>query len=49
MLRFGKEKVAKEIFHGVKNIYIYIWNFNVDNIVISKLVQTKTNSKYLTG
>ena len=30
-----------------KCIYIYIWNFNVDNIVISKLVQTKTNSKYL--
>ena len=23
------------------------WNFKVDNIVISKLVKTKTNSKYL--
>ena len=24
-----------------------IWDANVDNIVISKLVKTKTNSKYL--
>ena len=24
-----------------------IWDANVDNIVISKLVETKTNSKYL--
>ena len=24
-----------------------IWSFNVDNTVISKLVETKTNSKYL--
>ena len=26
---------------------IEIWDANVDNIVISKLVETKTNSKYL--
>ena len=26
-----------------------IWDVNVDNIVISKLVETKTNSKYLIG
>ena len=26
-----------------------IWDVNVDNIVISKLVKTKTNSKYLIG
>ena len=26
-----------------------IWDVNIDNIVISKLVETKTNSKYLTG
>ena len=25
------------------------WDVNVDNIVISKLVKTKTNSKYLIG
>ena len=23
-----------------------IWNINIDNIVISKLIETKTNSKY---
>ena len=27
---------------------MHIWDVNVDNIVISKLVKTKTNSKYLT-
>ena len=26
-----------------------IWDINVDNIGISKLVKTKTNSKYLIG
>ena len=30
-------------------INIKIGNYNVDNIVISKLVKTKTNSKYLIG
>ena len=29
--------------------HIKVWNVNVDNIVISKLVKTKTNSKYLIG
>ena len=28
---------------------IKIWDIGVDNIVISKLVKTKTNSKYLIG
>ena len=28
---------------------IKIWDVNVDNIVISKLVKTETNSKYLIG
>ena len=28
---------------------IKIWDIDVDNIVISKLVETKTNSKYLIG
>ena len=28
---------------------INFWDANVDNIVISKLVKTKTNSKYLIG
>ena len=26
-----------------------IWDVNVDNIVISRLVKTETNSKFLTG
>ena len=28
---------------------IKIWDVNVDNIVISKLIETKTNTKYLIG
>ena len=28
---------------------ITIWDVNVDNIVISKLIKRKTNSKYLIG
>ena len=28
---------------------IKIWDVNVDNLITSKLVKTKTNSKYLTG
>ena len=26
-----------------------IWNVDIDNIVISNLIETKTNSKYLIG
>ena len=47
MLRSRKKKVAKEKFCGAKKT-INIWNAYVDNVVISKLVETKTNSKYLT-
>ena len=47
MLRFGKTKIAKE-FYGAK-AQIKIWEFNVNNIVISKFVETKNNSKYLIG
>ena len=28
---------------------IKTWNVNVDNVVISKLIETKTNSKHLIG
>ena len=52
MLRFGETKVAKEKFYGKKQIKkkkINIWHVNVDDIVISKLDEIKTNSKYLTG
>ena len=46
MLRFGQTKVTKEKFYPVKKT-MKISDVNVDNIVISKLVETKTNSKYL--
>ena len=45
---FGKTKVAKEEFYGRKKP-IKIWDVNVDNIDISKSVETKYNSKYLIG
>ena len=48
MVKFGKKEIAKQKFYAAKKP-IKIWNVNVDNIVISKLVKTKTNSKYLIG
>ena len=48
MLRFYKIKVAKEQFYGAKNP-LKIWDINVDNIGISKLVGIKNNSKYIIG
>ena len=48
MLRFGNTKVEKEGFYGAKKP-IKIWDVHVDNIIISKLVDTKNNSKYLIG
>ena len=48
MVRFGDREIAKGKFHTSKRL-IKIWDVNVDNIVISKLVKTKTNSKYLIG
>ena len=47
-MRFGEKKIAEEKFFCCKNC-IKIWDVNVDNIVISKLVETKANSKYLIG
>ena len=47
MLRFGKTKVATEEIYGAKKT-IKIRDVNIDNIVISKLVETNNNSKYLT-
>ena len=46
MLRSGETKVTKERFYATKKP-IQILDVNVDNIVISKLVKTKTGSKYL--
>ena len=48
MVRFGKTEITKERLYAAKKP-IKIWYVNVDNIVISKLVKTKTNSKYLIG
>ena len=48
MLRFGKKKAIKKTHYAAKKP-IKIWDVNVDNIVISKLIETKTNSKYLIG
>ena len=45
MVRFRKKEIAKEKFYAAKKP-IKIWDFNVDNIVISKLIET-TYSKYL--
>ena len=47
-LRFGKTKVAKKKkeFNG-KWKPIKIYDVDVDAIIISKLIETKINSKYL--
>ena len=45
MLRFGE---TKKTFYAAKKP-INIRDVNVDNIVISKLIETETNSKYLIG
>ena len=46
MLRFGKIKLEEEEFHGAKKT-AKMWDVNVNNTVISKLVEAKNNSKYL--
>ena len=48
MVRFGETNVAKETFYAAEKS-IKIWDVNVYNIVISRLVKTKTNSKCLIG
>ena len=48
MLRFEETKAAKEKTYDAEKP-INIWDVNVDDLVISKLVETKTNSKYLIG
>ena len=46
MLKFRETKVAKEEFYGAKNP-MNIWDVSVNIIIISNLVETKNNSKYL--
>ena len=41
-MRFGETKLLNEEFYAEK-ITIQIWNFNVDNIVVSILSKAKTN------
>ena len=48
MLRFREKEIAKEKCYDAKKP-IKILNVNFDNIVVSKLVETKTNSRYLIG
>ena len=48
MLRFGETEVTKEKFYAAQKP-IKNWDVTVDNIVISQLFKTKTNSKYLIG
>ena len=48
MLRIGETKVAKEKFYIAKTT-IKILDVIVDSIVITKLIETKTNSKFLIG
>ena len=48
MVRFGGRVIAKETFYAAKKP-IKTWDVNFDSIVTSKLVKTKTNSKYLIG
>ena len=47
ILKFGEKTVGTEKIYEAKTTRLSIWDVNVDNIVISKLVETKTNSKYL--
>ena len=44
MLRFEEPEIAKLKFYAAKKP-IRIWDVNIDNTVISKLVKTTTNSK----
>ena len=48
MLRFGETKIEREKFYAGKKP-VNICDVNIVNKVISKLIETKINSKYLTG
>ena len=44
MLRLGETKVAREKLYAAKKL-INIWDVNIDNIVILKLIESKTSSE----
>ena len=46
MFRLAETNIAKETFYIARNP-ITISDVNIDSIVISKLIKTKTNFKYL--
>ena len=48
MVRFREKEITKETFYAAKRP-MKIWDVNVDNMVMSRLFKTKTNSKYLIG
>ena len=48
ILRFAKINTVKDEFYRAKKL-AKISDVNVDNIAISKLVETENNSKYLIG
>ena len=47
-MRCDKIKLAKEEFYGAKRP-VKIWDVNIDNTVVLKLVKTKNKSKNLIG
>ena len=48
MMRFRETKVVQENFYGARKP-INIKDVNADHIIISKLAEIKTDSKYLFG
>ena len=42
-MRFGETKVAKEIFSVAEKNLVNIWYVICDNIIISKLIERKSN------
>ena len=40
MVRLGEKEITKEKFYAAKKP-VNIWNVNVDNIVISKIIDTE--------
>ena len=47
MLRFGGKNSKRKVLCSKKPVKV--WDVHADNIVISKLVKTKTNSRYYIG
>ena len=48
MVTFGEKEIAEGNFYATKNP-IKNWDVNADYIIISKLIEKKTNSKDLIG